>query len=270
MKQATDGYLNIRDGNVYCEAAGEGTPIVFLHAAFLDSRMWEDQWHDFSQRSAVLRFDMLGFGRSDRLEKLISRRQELYQVLEASGVKRAVLVGCSLGGETALDVALERPELVASLVIVSAVPGGFEMQGEPPQPLIEMLSALEQGDHARVTDLQMRLSLDGPFRLPDQVDPYIRQQAIEMHQKALAKGTWGLTLVPPPDPLDPPTIQLLGQIQIPTLIIAGELDNPEILRSADVMAAGIQGAQKVIIPNTAHLPNMEKPVEFNKAVQDFL
>jgi pimeloyl-ACP methyl ester carboxylesterase len=146
MKQLTAGFLKIEDGSVYYEAEGEGTPLVFLHAAFVDSGMWDSQWAEFRQRNAVIRFDMRGCGKSDRLKEPISRRQELYRVLETNGVKRAVLVGCSLGGETALDAAMDRPELVSALVIISAVPGGFEMQGEPPENLIEMMAALEQGD----------------------------------------------------------------------------------------------------------------------------
>jgi pimeloyl-ACP methyl ester carboxylesterase len=54
------------------------------------------------------------------------------------------------------------------------------------------------------------------------------------------------------------------------LIIAGELDIPEILHAAGVMVSAIPGAQKVIIPGAAHLPNIEKPAEFNRVVKDFL
>jgi pimeloyl-ACP methyl ester carboxylesterase len=187
-----------------------------------------------------------------------------------AGVQRAILVGCSLSGETILDVALERPELVSGLVVVSAVPGGFEMQGEPPENLMEMLAAVEQGDLALASELQMRIWVDGPFRQPEQVDLLFRRRAAEINRTTLAKGAWGLTLAPDPDPLDPPAAQRLDRIQAPALIIAGELDNPEILRAADVMAGAIPGAQKAVIPGAAHLPNMEKPAEFNQAVEDFL
>lgn len=264
------GYVNLDDGKVYYETAGEGASLVFLHAGIVDSRMWEDQWQDFSQRYSVIRFDLLGFGNSDLLERPISRRQELYRVLEALGIKRAMLVGSSLSGETILDMALERPELVDGLIVVSAVPGGFEMQGEPPKDLMEMLAARERGDLALASELQMRISIDGPFRRPEQVDPFFRKRATEMNRIAQAKGGWGSSLAPIPDPLDPPTVQRLNQIKAPTLIIAGELDDPEILRAAGVMADAIPGAQKVIISGCAHLPNMERPAEFDEIVEGFL
>lgn len=270
MIRKTTGYVDLGDGKVYYEIAGEGAPLVFLHAVPFDSRMWDDQWRDFSQRYSVIRFDLRGLGKSDGLEEPASRRQELYRVLEATGVKRATLVGCSLSGETVLDAALERPELVSGLIVVSAVPGGFELQGEPPKELMEMLVAVEQGDLALASELQMRIWVDGPFRQPGQVDPLVRRRAAEMSRSALAQGTWRLALAPPPDPLDPPAVQRLDRIKAPALIIAGELDNPEILRAAGVMANAIPGAQKVVIPGAAHLPNMEKPAEFNQVVQDFL
>lgn len=279
MSQQKTGYLDLEDGKVYVEVAdgdptGARPPLVFLHAVPFDSRMWEAQWADFRQRYQVIRYDLIGFGRSDPLKGPVSRRRELYRVLEETGVKRAVLVGCSLSGETALDAALEHPELVSGLIILSAVPGGFEMQGEPPKELMEMMAAVEQGDLDLATELQMRIWIDGPFRQPEQIDPLVRQRAAEMSRhvltKGAAKGAWNFVFAPDPDPLDPPAVQRLGQIQIQTLILAGELDNAEILRAAGVMAGAIPGAQKVILPGCAHLLNMEKPAEFNQAIKDFM
>jgi pimeloyl-ACP methyl ester carboxylesterase len=226
MIQRTTGTIDVDDGKVYFEAAGKGAPLVFLHTGFVDSGMWDDQWRDFSQGFSVVRFDLRGLGKSDRLESPASPRRQLYRVLEATGVRRATLIGCSLGGEIAIDAAIERPELVSGLIVVSAVPGGFEFQGEPPKDLMEMLTAVEQGELALASELQMRIWIDGPFRQPDQVDPLVRRRAAEMSQNALAKGTWGLTQAPDPDPLNPPAVQRLDQIKAPSLFIAGELDNP--------------------------------------------
>ncbi len=69
---------------------------------------------------------------------------------------------------------------------------------------------------------------------------------------------------------EPPAAQRLGEVHAPVLIITGELDNPELVRAAEVMAAGIPGAKKVILPGCAHLLNMERPEEFNRIVLEFL
>jgi pimeloyl-ACP methyl ester carboxylesterase len=74
----------------------------------------------------------------------------------------------------------------------------------------------------------------------------------------------------PLQPLDPPAANRLKEVQVPTLMIAGALDHLEILRAADFMAREIPSSKKRIIPNCAHLPNMEQPDAFNQAVFDFL
>ena len=72
------------------------------------------------------------------------------------------------------------------------------------------------------------------------------------------------------EPLDPPAFAQLEQIQVPTLVIIGDLDQPSMQRAAAVMADRIPGAQRVVIANTAHLPSMEQPAHFNQIVLDFL
>ena len=270
MTHTINGYADLGDARLYYEMGGEGEPLVLSHAGFVDSRMWDDQWDAFTRRYRTLRFDMRGFGKSDRAERPVARRDDLYRLLQRLGIARSALVGCSMSGEIVLDFALEHPEMVAALVLVSTVPGGFEMRGEPPHELLEMMAAMGQGDLERASELQNRLWIDGPFRKPQQVDPRLRQRAAEMNRIALANGTWGKADAVPTRPLNPPAVQRLGEIQVPVLIVVGGLDAPEILRAADVMAAAIPGARKVILPGCAHLPNMERPEEFNRVVLEFL
>jgi pimeloyl-ACP methyl ester carboxylesterase len=270
MTHVTSGYVDLGDGKFYYEVAGEGEPLVLSHAGFVDSRMWNEQWNDFSQSYRVIRFDMRGFGKSDPAEAPIMRRDDLYRLLKQLNIARATLLGCSMSGEISLDFALEHPEMVSALVVISAVPSGFELQGEPPPYLIEMMMAVEQGDLALASELQNRIWIDGPFRQPEQVNPLVRQQAAEMNQIALANKTWSKVDTSPLNPLNPPAIHRLTEIRVPTLIIAGGLDHPEILRAAEVMTTAIPGAKKVIMPDCAHMPNMEKPGQFNYLVLDFL
>jgi 3-oxoadipate enol-lactonase len=65
-------------------------------------------------------------------------------------------------------------------------------------------------------------------------------------------------------------INRLDKIRVPTLLIVGDQDVPEFLKISDIVATGIPGAKRVVIPGVAHLPNMEKPEEFNRIVLDFL
>jgi pimeloyl-ACP methyl ester carboxylesterase len=266
MTQQNSGYLQSGDGKVYYETAGEGETVVLCHAGFVDSGMWDNQWDALAQRYHVVRYDMRGYGKSDPVTEPVSRREELYKLLTHLSVKRAHLIGCSMGGETIMDFALDHPEMVASLVVVSAVPSGFEMQGAPPAELLEMMAAMQQGDLARGAELQLRLWIDGAYRQPEEVDPQVRQRAAEMNRIPVERGTSAV----PNEPLNPPAAQRLGSITAPALIITGALDNPEIRRIGGVMAAEIPNARQVTIEGAAHVPNMEKAAEFNRAVLAFL
>lgn len=270
MTHKTAGYLELDDGKLYYEMAGAGETLVLSHAGFVDSGMWDDQWRDFTQRYRVIRYDMRGFGRSDPVTGPRTRRDDLYRLLKHLDIERARLLGCSQGGEVILDLALEHPNMVDALIVVSAVPGGFELQGEPPPQVLEMIAAVQQGDLQRASELQIRLWIDGPFRQPEQVDGLVRQRAAAMNRIPVTHNTWATADMQPLNPLDPPAARRLHEIQVPTLVIAGALDNPEILRAADVMTAGIEGAQQAIIPDSAHMPNMEQPALFNQTVIDFL
>lgn len=263
------GYLNVDGSKLYYELAGEGEALALVHAGFVDSGMWDAQWEAFAHHYRVVRFDMRGFGKSDAVQAPVSRRDELYRLLKHLEIDRAHLVGCSLGGEVVMDFALEHPEMVASLVVVLSVPGGFEMQGEPPADMLEMFGALETGDLKRVSELQVRLWVDGGFRTPEQVDPAVRRRAAEMNWIAVSNGTFAADLAPA-NPLDPPAATRLDAIHVPTLEIVGALDHPEILRAADVMVGALKDAQKVIVADAAHVPNMERPDAFNAAVLRFL
>jgi pimeloyl-ACP methyl ester carboxylesterase len=109
-----------------------------------------------------------------------------------------------LSGEISLDLALERPELVTALIVVSTVPGGFELQGEPPRYLLELMAAMEQGDVALASELQNRIWIDGPFRQLEEVDPRVRQRVAEMNRIALANMTWLKMDAAPFNPLQSP------------------------------------------------------------------
>ncbi|MBA3470191.1 MAG: alpha/beta hydrolase [Herpetosiphonaceae bacterium] len=270
MTHTTSGYLELGDGKIYYETAGAGDPVVFCHAGFVDSGMWDGQWAAFSERYRVVRFDLRGYGRSDLPDGPISRRADLLQLLEHLAIGQATLVGCSLGGEIALDLALERPDIVAALILVSTVPSGFALQGEPPRYLLEMMGAIGAGDRERAAELQTRIWIDGSFREPAQVDQQVRQRALAMSRVPLAHNTLMAIDSQPLSPLEPPAADRLAAVGAPTLIVVGALDDQEIQRAAGVMEAAIPHASQTIIPSCAHMPPMERPADFNRAALEFL
>ena len=269
MEKIIEDYLTFEGEKIYYETAGQGDALLLVHAGFVDSRMWDAQFAFFARFCQVIRFDMRGYGRSDPAQGPVVRRNEIVSLMKHLGIAKAVLVGCSMGGAMVLDFALEHPDMAKALVLVSTAPGGFELQGEPPPGLWEMISALQQNDLQRASELQIQLWVDGMYRKPDQVDPQVRQRAAEMNRIPVANQTYLKVDMQPLQPLDPPAANRLKEVQIPTLVIAGALDHPEILRAADYLAQELPSAKKRILPSSAHLPNMEQPDAFNQAVFDF-
>ena len=213
---------------------------------------------------------MRGYGQSTAAIQPVSRRHELLDVMQHLDIKKAILMGCSIGGTTIIDFALDFPDKVLALIPVSASPSGFELQGEPPRYLFDMIKALQQGDLEGGSELQTCIWFDGMNREPQQVDAELRQQVKVMNLNALQKMGFAIGDSQPVNSLDPPAITRLDAIHVPTLIIAGVLDHPEILRATPLMSQSIPDATYHILDDSAHLPNMEQADQFNQLVMDYL
>lgn len=270
MNGTQSGEFPLADGTLYYEVAGEGETVVLSHAGFLDSGMFDAQWEVLAEEFRVVRYDMRGYGRSSDVAGPVCRRDDLRQLLNHLGVERAHFVGCSMGGEIVLDMALEEPDRVLSLTLVGSAPSGFEPQGEPPRYLMEMIGAVQQGDVARASELQIRIWLDGPQREPEEVDPVLRARALAMNRPSVERNTFMLADMANPCPLTPPAIERLGVVNVPALVVVGELEDAAILAAADLLVEGLPNARKVVIGGSAHVPSFERAGEFNSTLLGFL
>ncbi len=261
------GFADVNGARLYYKVSGEGHPLLLLHAGVADSRMWDDQFSVFAQHYNVIRYDLRGFGQSAMPPGLFSSHEDVAGLLNFLNVEKAYVIGQSFGGYIAIDFTLAYPEMVDALVLGAPNVSGYELSEEVERFCAEEEEALDRGDLAAATELNLRMWVDGPNRTPDQVNPAVRERVREMQLHAFSLST-------PEDveeqPLTPPAIMRLAEIQVPTLIIVGDQDVPDFLKISDILAAGITGAKKVVIPGVAHLPNMEKPKEFNRIVLDFL
>jgi pimeloyl-ACP methyl ester carboxylesterase len=258
------GFADINGGKLYYEVAGDGPTLVFAHAGIADRRMWDDQFLAFAQHYRVIRCDFWGFGKSTRANNTFLLHQDLYQLLKFLGVEQAHLMGCSLGGRVIIDLALEYPNMVNSLIVVGSGLSGYQFTGEVLQRFSEqMRAANERNDFDGALELVIQLWVDGRSRTPDQVDPRVRERAREMLLGRPGVKGEGRQL-------EPAAIGRLSEIDVPTLIIVGDRDEANIATIADLLAANVRGARKIIMPDTAHLPNMEKPEHFNRIVLEFL
>ncbi len=185
-------------------------------------------------------------------------------------VTQAHLLGCSNGGQISLDLALEQPHRFKSLTLVGSTPSGFQMLGEAPRYVMEMIAALQSGDIDLANELQIRIWLDGAQRESGQVDATLRKKALEMNRIPVAQNTFFISDMQPANPLDPPAITRLESVNCPTWIVAGALDHSEVLRAADEMVKRIPNARKTMIESTGHVPTYEQPELFINLLMDFL
>ncbi len=272
MTESKSGYAEIKDVRLYYEVDGEGSVLVFVHAGCADHRMWDEQFSTFARHYRVLRYDMCGYGKSSLSTTSFSNRNDLYDLLEILGIQQAHFVACSMGSFAVTDFALEHPEKVKSLVLVSPALSGYQYEGQPPQPVLELIDARKAGNLEHAAELQAQIWADGPKRNSDQsnleVHELVRQMSLDSLklQEEIIRETAFLI----EEPFNPPAIERLGQIKVPTLVIIGELDDDSEMAIADVLTTHIKAAKKAIIKETAHLPNMEKPEEFNQMVMEFL
>ena len=280
-RNVATGYADVNGAKLSYEVAGAGHPLVFLHAGIANLHMWDDQFSAFADRYRVVRYDHRSFGQSSAPAGPASISGDVYGMLKFLNIDKAYVVGCSIGGGAALDFTLAHPEMVDGLVLsgpgVSGIP--YEENDGPMAaiwPELQKIEAIEQeiqeaakaGDYDKANELEVRMWVDGVSRAPDQVNPAYRATASAMnralydHHAAMNAVEW--------QSAEPPAYPRLETVTAPTLVIVGDRDLPDIQQCVDVLAARIPGAQKVVMRNTAHLPNMELPDEFNQILGDFL
>lgn len=258
-----EGFAPVDGGQLYYEVRGEGHPVVLIHAGLWDSRIWDDQMDAFSERYRTVRYDLRGFGRSDRLSVPFSLRQDLADLMGFFQIPRAALVACSVGGSLAIDFTLERPEMVAALVLVApGLSGDDTPDDDRTAGLLEQADrALADGDLETMVDLQLRAWT--PMATDPDVDRRIRE--IAMDNKHVDTLDWRLSRR-----LHPPAAGRLSEIRAPTLVILGDHDAPVMERIVEKVVPGISGARKVLISDADHLPNMRQPDRFKREVLRFL
>jgi pimeloyl-ACP methyl ester carboxylesterase len=254
------------------EAAGGGPAVLLIHAGIADRRMWDPQWGRWSDRFALVRYDQRGLGDSADPAPPYSLHGDALAVLDAAGIERAVVVGCSMGGAASLDLALAAPERVAALIAVAATPSGHEPAPDLAAGFERVEAAYERGGIDAANEVEVGMWADGPGREPGGADPGFRAHVAAMNREALlreeARERAGDVLEP--EPLEPPAIGRLAEVAVPTLVVTGEHDQPSVLAGSASIAAGVPGASAVEIPGAAHLPSLERPQAFDATVLPFL
>lgn len=259
-----DGFAEVNGTRLYYEIAGSGPSLVLIHGFTLDARMWDDQFAPFAERRQVIRYDLRGFGRSaPASDAPYTHADDLTALLDYLNVTQAAVCGLSLGGEVAIAFTLAYADRVRALVAVDAAIGGHRWSEEwrARSGHIGKIGRTEGVKAAKITWLDM------PIFMPVREQPAV---VARLDQMVADYSGWHWTNRDPHRKSDPPAIERLGTIGVPTLVIVGERDMPDFHAIADRITREVPGARKIILPSVGHIVSMEAPERFNQIVLGFL
>jgi pimeloyl-ACP methyl ester carboxylesterase len=267
----------INDSPINVIELGEGPALLFIHGLSGSWPNWLEQLPVFAGSHRVIAVDLPGFGRSPMPHQSITisgYARTLDALLDELHVSAAAVVGNSMGGFVAAELAINFPQRVERLALVSAA--GLSTYNHPQAtralPRIrraERLVAVQAGwvaahadivaRRARLRNLTFGLVASHPSQLPAAlVAEQVRGAGKPGFIQALAAN------------LDYDFRDRLGEIVCPTLIVWGDHDRVITVRDADLFAELIPGARKVVYEDTGHVAMLERPAEFNALLAEFL
>ena len=257
-------WIDVPDGRLAAEDLGprDGQPILLVHSAIVNRRAWDGVVPLLTGAGyRVLTYDMRGYGESVAQEVEYLAHEDLLAVLDHFGVSQAAVVGNSMGAVFAMDAVLAAPARFAAYVWVAGGIGGFDKEPTgAEQALFDAEEAAEEaGDAILAAELDTRIWVDGwkdGENLPaTRVDPAVREAIRE----------WDVELVSPTHIYarrqrpEPPAIERLEEIAVPTLVVIGGLDTVGTRAAGEIVAERVPGARVERLPDVAHIIGMEAP-----------
>jgi pimeloyl-ACP methyl ester carboxylesterase len=261
-------HLNTNGIATFYEDSGQGPAVVLVHGHSADLRLWDLQAPALVDAGyRVIRYDVRGHGRSTAPPTGYTWENytlDLRDLLDGIAVARAHFVGLSMGGGIALQFALDFPQQVSSLVLVDAALPGFDYSPEFAGAIEELVTAVRaEGPRAAFERLWLTHPLfDGIRRFPERFE-LLRTMALGYAAADYYDDT-------PYTPPERQAIDRLGELRAPTLVLVGELDIPDFQIIAEVLAGNIAGARLQVIADSGHVPPVERPETFNRALLEWL
>jgi len=235
-------------------------PLLFLHGLGGDRRMWLYQVPAFCGTYPTVVVDLRGHGRSSRVHQdftIAEMARDVLRLTRIVGIERAHVVGLSMGGVVAQQLAVSFPPVVASLVLCdtfAALPSDATALAQ------ETLAWIERAEMAEIARARISMAFS------EHADTAMREYWIEQVAKndkesyvRAARATFSFV-----------ADERLAQLRVPTLVLVGAEDRVTPLPIARDLASRIPGARLQEIPRAGHLSNAENPLAFNRAVAEFL
>ncbi|WP_108494247.1 alpha/beta fold hydrolase [Promicromonospora sp. AC04] len=241
------------------DTTGSGPAVLLLHAGVADSRMWGPQRAPLAQQHRVIRCDLRGYGDTPLTSETFDNAGDVHALLGSLGERQVAIVGASSGGNVALQIASQWPELVSHLVLLNsafALPATRSLQRFARRED----ALLEAGDIEGATELNVATWL-GPDA-DDEARELVRTMQRHAFQVQLGAGEDIHQEAGPEIDLEAITAR--------TLIVSGGQDLDHFRAVANHLAGRIPGAKHTQLGWAGHLPNLERPDEVTALVTEFL
>ncbi|TFH36271.1 MAG: alpha/beta fold hydrolase [Dehalococcoidia bacterium] len=241
----------IQGVGLYYETSGSGVPVLLISGLGSNTELWRQQTPVLSTHHRVVRFDNRGSGRSDvpqgpyTVQEMAS---EAVQLLDALDITAAHIVGSSMGGMIAQEVAIQYPDKALSLTLLAAQCGGTHAFGAAPEnaQALEDLATLDMSPQERARAwVPYTLSQDFRTTHPDLVEEYVRESALYPPTTAGLRAQWTALM-------SYDSWERLPLVTAPALILQGDQDVLVPQENADVLGVRIPDSQVVIIPGAGH------------------
>lgn len=251
-------YVNIRGNQLHYLEAGQGKPLIFFHSTPASAEFYRPQLEHLADRYQVLAVDLRGHGESAKprgLYKMSEFLEDYVALFEAFGLDDFVLVGCSVGGIVAQLYALEYGAKLHGLCLI----------GSPCSRRGRDVAGFHEAVRTRGWEAVVRGLVDKQLHpgTPAEVKAWAVQEYLKTPLHVRAAEEEALLA-------DVHHTERLGEIRVPTLLVAGEAEEREIFTQMQLMAKQIPDAEMHVLPGAAHMPNFEQPQAFNAIFDRYL
>jgi pimeloyl-ACP methyl ester carboxylesterase len=246
------GYLTADSSRIYYEECGTGPALVLVHDGVMGASTWDAAWPDLCTRFHALRYDRRGVGRSSAARIPFSEVEDLAALVADRHITAATIVGSSAGGALAIEFVLAHPDKVSRLVLLGPVVNGMGYSDHFIQRNHTNLAPVDSGNDSAAAANQAndRYAIaPGHDAARRKVLETLLANPQNLRSTGDALEQWPIV----------PAAAHLGDVRVPTLILVGEFDIPDVHAHAGGIEFGIWGSRREIVRDAGHLLQLEQP-----------
>jgi len=258
--EAPEGFVEIDGAKLRLEDEGRGFSLLLVHGWALDLDMWQPQVVAWVSRWRVIRYDRRGFGRSSGAPSLGADARDIEAMVKRLNLERVALIAMSQGARAAMHAAAGPLRARIACLVLDGAPFDVNDAGEPEVPLVRYRELARTRGIDAVRDEWQR----HPFATLTTRDPAAHRLLALMTARYP-----GHDLVTRPHAVEiagPP----VERVDVPALVLNGVDDTPRRRAMGDELARVLPRAERALVENAGHLPNLDNPTGYNQLVESFI